>query len=83
MMEDSLFSPLAGQPLADKLRPKTLDEIVGQDHLLGPDGPLRRMIDGNCVTSFILWGPPGCGKTTAARLNRWISSTKSRDPCPA
>ena len=46
MMEDSLFSPLAGQPLADKLRPKTLDEIVGQDHLLGPDGPLRRMLLG-------------------------------------
>ena len=68
MMEDSLFSPLAGQPLADKLRPRSLDEIVGQDHLLGPDGPLRRMIDGKCVSSFILWGPPGCGKTTAARL---------------
>ena len=74
MMEDSLFSALAGQPLADKLRPKTLDEIVGQDHLLGPDGPLRRMIDGKCVSSFILWGPPGCGKTTAARLMATNSS---------
>ncbi len=69
MNEESLFSPLAGgQPLADKLRPSTLDEIVGQDHLLGPDGPLRRMIDSKHLSSFILWGPPGCGKTTAARL---------------
>lgn len=69
MNEESLFSPLAGgQPLADKLRPSSLDEIVGQDHLLGPDGPLRRMIDSKRLSSFILWGPPGCGKTTAARL---------------
>lgn len=69
MNEESLFSPLAGgQPLADKLRPSSLDEIVGQDHLLGPDGPLRRMIDSKHLSSFILWGPPGCGKTTAARL---------------
>ena len=67
--EDTLFSQAAGgRPLADRLRPATLDEVVGQDHLLGPDGPLRRMIESKRLTSLILWGPPGCGKTTIARL---------------
>ena len=67
--EDTLFSQAAGgRPLADRLRPATLDEVVGQDHLLGPDGPLRRMIESKRLTSLILWGPPGCGKPTIARL---------------
>ena len=66
--ETGLFASLAGRPLADRLRPKKLDEIVGQEHLVGPDGLLRRMIDSKKISSFILWGPPGCGKTTAARI---------------
>lgn len=56
------------RPLADRLRPATIDAVVGQDHLLGPDGPLGRMIAGGKLSSLILWGPPGTGKTTIARL---------------
>jgi putative ATPase len=56
------------RPLADRLRPKTLDEVIGQQHLLGPDGTLRRMIASGRMGSLILWGPPGTGKTTVARL---------------
>jgi putative ATPase len=55
-------------PLADRLRPKSLDEVIGQPHLLGPDGTLRRMIGSGRLGSLILWGPPGTGKTTVARL---------------
>ena len=55
-------------PLADRLRPRSLDEVVGQDHLLGPEGPIRRMVEGGRLASLILWGPPGTGKTTVARL---------------
>ena len=56
------------QPLAERLRPRTLDEYIGQKHLVGPDSILRRMIDSGRVSSFILWGPPGVGKTTHARI---------------
>ena len=55
-------------PLAEKLRPQTLDEVVGQGHLVGPDGWLTRMIKGKKPLSILFWGPPGCGKTTLARL---------------
>src|SRR5580698_8364764 len=58
----------APRPLADRLRPKTLAEVVGQDHLLSPEGPLGRMVARGTPHSIILWGPPGTGKTTIARL---------------
>ncbi|HEX5958623.1 MAG TPA: replication-associated recombination protein A [Hyphomicrobiaceae bacterium] len=58
----------APRPLADRLRPKTLSDVVGQDHLVGPDGTLTRMLKSGRVQSMILWGPPGSGKTTVARL---------------
>jgi putative ATPase len=64
----SLFETQATRPLADRLRPKTMDEVVGQDHLIGPDGPLGRMLTQGRMPSVILWGPPGTGKTTIARL---------------
>ena len=64
----SLFETLAAKPLADRLRPTQLDEVVGQAHLLGEKAPLARMIQNQKLSSFILWGPPGCGKTTIARI---------------
>jgi putative ATPase len=62
------LSHAAPRPLADRLRPQELEEIVGQDHLVGEGGALRRMIDTDSLSSLILWGPPGCGKTTMARI---------------
>lgn len=56
------------RPLADRLRPRNLDEVIGQQHVLGPEGTLRRMIGSGRLGSLILWGPPGTGKTTVARL---------------
>jgi putative ATPase len=58
----------APRPLADLLRPKTLADVMGQDHLLKGDGPLAQMVEQGRISSLILWGPPGCGKTTLARL---------------
>ena len=63
-----LFESRAPQPLADLLRPERLDQVVGQDHLLAEDAPLGRMLAQRRVASMILWGPPGIGKTTVARL---------------
>src|SRR5271168_2736971 len=64
----TLFEKEAPHPLADRLRPHRLADIVGQDHLLGPEGPIGRMVANRRLASMILWGPPGCGKTTIARL---------------
>jgi putative ATPase len=64
----TLFEGQAPRPLADRLRPATLDEVVGQDHLLGPEGPIGRMLATGRLASIVLWGPPGTGKTTIARL---------------
>ncbi|MGA9630433.1 MAG: replication-associated recombination protein A [Candidatus Acidiferrales bacterium] len=67
--------PLAGRPLADRMRPQTLDEFIGQEELLGPGKPLRTQIERDDLGSMLLWGPPGCGKTTLARII--AKSTKS------
>ena len=58
----------AGRPLADRMRPRTLDEFIGQEDLLGPGKPLRTQIERDDLSSMLLWGPPGCGKTTLARI---------------
>ena len=60
--------PARDAPLADRLRPRTIDEVVGQDHLTGPEGAIGRMVAAGRLSSMILWGPPGTGKTTLARL---------------
>src|SRR5438105_3011209 len=73
-MPDDLFAAAAQErlasraPLAARLRPTTLDEVVGQQHLLGPGKPLRTLIETDRLASVILWGPPGTGKTSIAQL---------------
>jgi len=68
LFEAAGLTPAAPRPLAERLRPQSLDEVVGQQHLLGPDGPIGRMAAAHRLSSMILWGPPGVGKTTIARL---------------
>ena len=76
MQEDDLFGPPeaatpanpGSQPLAERLRPKALGDVAGQAHLLGPEGSLTGMLARGSLASIILWGPPGVGKTTIARL---------------
>ena len=67
---------MSNMPLAERMRPTTLDEFVGQQHLLGPGAVIRKMIESGNMSSFILWGPPGCGKTTLARI---IAKTLDRE----
>ncbi|MCX7676828.1 MAG: AAA family ATPase, partial [Alteraurantiacibacter sp.] len=61
-------APAADAPLADRLRPRSLAEVIGQEHLTGPDGAIGRMVASGKLASVILWGPPGTGKTSIARL---------------
>jgi putative ATPase len=68
LFEAAGLTPEQPRPLADRLRPQALGEVVGQDHLLGPAGPIARMAAAHRLSSMILWGPPGTGKTTIARL---------------
>src|ERR1700751_800711 len=68
LFESSDLASDAPRPLADRLRPRALGGVVGQDHLLAPEGPLGRMVANARPSSIILWGPPGTGKTTIARL---------------
>jgi len=68
LFEAAGLAPEAPRPLADRLRPRSLAEVVGQDHLLGSEGPIGRMAAARRLSSMILWGPPGTGKTTIARL---------------
>ena len=65
---NTLFESLSPQPLADRLRPKKFEDVVGQGHLLDADKPIGRMLSARSLTSIILWGAPGTGKTTIARL---------------
>ncbi len=68
--------PSAHQPLAERMRPRTLDDFIGQEKLLGPGKPLRTQIENDDIGSMLLWGPPGCGKTTLARLIARLTSSE-------
>src|ERR1051326_8030551 len=73
--EDKPIAPVTDAPLADRMRPRTLDEILGQDHLLGPGKPLRTAIERDQVPSMILWGPPAVGRPTLAQVMATITKS--------
>jgi putative ATPase len=73
--QDAVKAVPATAPLAARMRPRTLDEVVGQDHLLAPGSPLRRLVEGDAPLSLVLYGPPGTGKTTLALI---VSSVAER-----
>ena len=79
MEQPSLFAREVAQPLAARLRPQTLDEYVGQTHLLGPGKVLRKLIESDNISSMIFWGPPGVGKTTLARIIANVTKAKFID----
>ena len=79
MDQPSLFEREVSQPLAARLRPQTLDEYVGQTHLLGPGKVLRKLIESDNISSMIFWGPPGVGKTTLARIIANVTKAKFID----
>jgi putative ATPase len=66
--EPTAALPSDAAPLAERLRPQSLDEVIGQEHLTGPEGAIGRMVAAGRLSSLVLWGPPGTGKTTIARL---------------
>ena len=68
LFENENSTEASAAPLADRMRPQSLDEVIGQNHLIGEDGPLQNMLASDIFSSVILWGPPGVGKTTIARL---------------
>ena len=78
-MQDTFFSNDAPQPLAARLRPQSLDEIVGQRRLLGEGKVLRRMVEQDAIASMIFWGPPGVGQTTLANVIATVTRSKFID----
>ena len=76
MEQESLFSRAVPEPLAARIRPRTLEEIVGQEHLLGKGKVLRRLIEHDSISSMIFWGPPGVGKTTLAGVIAHMTKAK-------
>ncbi len=72
--EKEMQSPVA--PLADRMRPEDWEKFAGQEHLVGEGLPLRELVESGSRLSFLLWGPPGTGKTTLARISAWLTESE-------